>query len=291
MNILLTGATGFTGSHLLDQMLAAGIQPRCLVRASSAAAALRSRAVEIVTGDIGDAESLAGALRGIDALVNTASIGFGHAPVLVEAAERAGVRRAIFVSTTAIFTKLDAKSKAIRLAAEERIRTSKLAWTIVRPTMIYGTDRDRNMSRLIRYLNRWPAIPVIGDGERLQQPVYVDDVAGAVLGALREERTIGGAYNVAGAQPVTFNQMIDTIARMLDRRVRKLHLPVAPVLRPLQWIERTGVRLPVRSEQILRLNEDKAFDYADAARDFGYAPLAFEEGVRREIVQMGLGGK
>src|SRR5258706_11005394 len=119
MNVLLTGAPGFTGLHLLDQMFAAGIRPRCLVRASSDAGALRARTAEIVIGDIGDAQSLAAAFRGVDTLINTASIGFGHAPALIGAAERAGVRRAIFVSTTAIFTNLEAKTKTVRLAAEE----------------------------------------------------------------------------------------------------------------------------------------------------------------------------
>lgn len=285
MTVLLTGATGFTGSHLLEQLLAAGIRPRCLVRPASAAAAneLRARGADVALGDIADPASLAAALGGVDTLLNTASIGFGHGPGLVEAAERAGVRRAIFISTTAIFTTLEAKTKSVRETAEARIRAGSLAWTIIRPTMIYGTPRDRNMIRLVRYLRRWPVIPVIGDGEHLQQPVYVGDVARAVLLALKSDQTIGRAYNIAGREPLTFNQVIDTVARLLGRRVYKLHLPVAPIVAPLRLLERTGLRFPIKAEQILRLNENKVFDYSEAARDFGYAPISFEEGIAREI--------
>ncbi|HEX8252896.1 MAG TPA: NAD(P)H-binding protein [Thermoanaerobaculia bacterium] len=286
MKVLLTGATGFTGSHLLEQLVAEGIQPRCLVRRPEDAAAFRARGLDVAIGDIGHGQSMATALRGIDTLINVASIGFGSGPTLVEAAEEAGVRRAIFVSTTAIFTSLNAKTKSVRQVAEARIQNSTLQWTIIRPTMIYGTARDRNMIRLVRFLQRWPVVPIAGNGEHLQQPVYVDDVARAVVLALRNDVSIGRAYNIAGRDPLTFNQVIDTVARLLGRRIRKLHVPVAPIVKTLQLVERTRVRLPIKAEQILRLNENKAFDYSDAARDLGYAPLSFEEGIAREIAAL-----
>lgn len=286
MSIVVTGATGFTGSHLLRQLLARGVRPRCLVRATSDRSGLRD--VDIVEGDLGDEASLARAFEGASVLLNTASIGFGHGPAIVAAARRAGVSRAIFVSTTAIFTTLNAKTKSVRMAAEEAIRNSGLQWTIIRPTMIYGTARDRNMVRLVRYLSRWPVIPVGGRGTHLLQPVHADDVARAILLALDHEVSIGREYNVAGKTPLTFNQLIDIVAARLGKRVFKLHVPVAPVAAMLALAERAGLRLPVKAEQIRRLNEDKAFDYSDAARDLGYAPIAFEEGIAREIESMGL---
>jgi len=291
MTVVLTGATGFTGSHLLAQLLARGIRPRCLVRPTSDTRDLRTAGVEIIEGDLGDEASLARAFDGADVLLNTASIGFGHGPGIVAAAERAGISRAVFISTTAIFTTLNAKTKSVRMAAEETIRTSGLRWTIVRPTMIYGTARDRNMARLVRYLSRWPVMPVGGRGEHLLQPVHVDDVARAVLLALDHDAAIGRAYNIAGKSPLTFNAVVDVVAAQLGRRVWKLHLPVAPVAGVLALAERAGLRLPVKSEQIRRLNEDKAFDYSEAARDLGFAPIAFEEGIAREIAALGFGRK
>jgi uncharacterized protein YbjT (DUF2867 family) len=286
LKILLTGATGFTGSFVLARLRERGVQPRCLVRTSSDRTLLGD--VEIVEGDLGDPASLDLALQGIDILLNTASIGFGHAPLLVAAAERAGVRRAIFISTTAVFTTLNAKSKSVRLAAEQTIESSSLDWTILRPTMIYGTSRDRNMARLIGYLRRWRVLPVVGDGESLQQPVYVGDVATAVVRALDSPATVRRAYNISGAAPLTFNQVVDTITSALGRKVWKLRIPVGPPVALLQGFERLGLRLPVRAEQLLRLNEDKAFGHDDAWRDFGYAPVSFREGIGLELRELGL---
>jgi nucleoside-diphosphate-sugar epimerase len=284
MRILLTGATGFTGSYVLRRLLAEGITPRCLVRASSDVSELQG--VETAVGDLGDAASLARALDGIDTLINTASLGFGHAPALVEAAERAGVRRAIFISTTSIFTSLNTTSKSTRIAAEETIQRSRLEWTILRPTMIYGSPRDRNMIRLIRYVRRWPVMPVIGDGRYLQQPVYVDDVAASVMLALRSDKAIHRAYNIAGAKPLTFNEVVDIVARLLGRRMRRIYFPARPIIATLQWLERRRLRLPIKAEQLQRLNENKAFPWTDAANDFGYAPIEFEEGIKRELAAM-----
>jgi nucleoside-diphosphate-sugar epimerase len=288
VTVLLTGATGFTGSQVLELLLLKGLRPRCLVRGTSDVTALRQAGVQIVEGDIGDERSMIDAMRGVDTLLNTASLGFGHAPLLVSSAERAGVRRAIFVSTTAIFTSLNAKSRVVRVSAEDCVRQSSLRQSIIRPTMIYGTLRDRNMSRLIRFLQRSPVIPIIGSGRGLQQPVHVRDVAFAVVAAMESEAAVGRAFNIAGATALTFVEVIDTITRLLGRKVMKLRLPAGPILAALQVTERIGVRLPVKREQILRLNEDKAFDCSDAARDLGYAPLSFEEGIRLELDEMRL---
>ncbi|HMV30162.1 MAG TPA: NAD(P)H-binding protein, partial [Anaerolineales bacterium] len=148
MKVLVTGGTGFTGSRLIPLLLKNGIQVRALVRPTSNRSPLSVLTVEWVTGDLADAESFTAALRGVDALVNIASLGFGHAESIVRAAKEAGVKRGLFISTTAIFTQLNAGSKSIRLAAEEAIQASGLEYTILRPTMIYGSPRDRNMWRL-----------------------------------------------------------------------------------------------------------------------------------------------
>ena len=72
---------------------------------------------------------------------------------------------------------MNAKSKKVRLAAENTIETSGLKYTILRPTMIYGSPRDRNMWRLIRFMRYSPIVPIFGDGNYLQQPIFVGDVA------------------------------------------------------------------------------------------------------------------
>lgn len=282
MKVLVTGATGFTGSRLVPLLLKNGFEVRVFVRPTSDRSPLSPLEVEWVTGDLANPESFTAALRGVDALINIASLGFGHAESILKSMKEAGVKRGLFISTTAIFTQLNAGSKSVRLAAEEAIRASGLDYTILRPTMIYGSKRDRNMWRLIRLLRITPIMPIFGDGESLQQPIFVDDVAGAVLLALQTDATIGKSYNIAGKAPLTYNQVIDTVVSTLGKRVWKLHLPYMPIVRMLQFTERMRIRLPIKAEQVLRLNENKAFSYEEAQRDFGFNPRSFEEGIGLE---------
>ena len=286
MNILVIGATGFTGSHVVALLLEQNARIHCLVRPTSDSTALPVGAVNLIVGDLSDSRSLREAMDGKDVLINTASLGFGHASNIVRAAVEAGVKRALFFSTTAIFTGLNAKSKSVRLAAEEIIRESSLDYTIFRPTMIYGSSRDRNMSRLIRYLLQWPIVPILGNGQYLQQPVYVGDVAAAVVQALMSGKTVRKSYNLSGAMPLTFDQIIDSVCHVLKRKVVKVHLPSGPVVLGLRVMERLWARLPITAEQVLRLNEHKSFDYSAAAEDFGYEPRSFSEGIYLELQEM-----
>jgi nucleoside-diphosphate-sugar epimerase len=169
------------------------------------------------------------------------------------------------------------------VAAELAIETSGLDYTILRPTMIYGTSRDRNMWRLIKFMRLSPIVPIFGDGKYLQQPIYVDDVAAAILGCLKADVTIGKSYNIAGKRALTYNEVIDTIAKAMNKRVWKLHIPSKPVVGLLKLFEKIHIPFPIKAEQVLRLNENKDFSYAEAGRDFGFSPLSFEEGIGLEL--------
>lgn len=283
MKIFVTGATGFTGSRVVPLLLKSGFEVRCLYRASSDRSPLNGLNIEWVVGDVADIQSLTSAMQGTDALVNIASLGFGHADSIIRSAKDAGVQRAIFISTTAIFTQLNASSRKVRVAAELAVETSGLKYTILRPTMIYGSPRDRNMWRLIRFMKVSPFVPVFGDGRYLQQPIFVDDVAQAILGCISNGKTIGRNYNIAGKEALTYNDVIDSIARLLHKRVWKFHIPSKPVVSLLSLLERMKIPFPVKGEQVLRLNEDKAFSYEEAQTDFGFRPMSFEEGLVREL--------
>jgi nucleoside-diphosphate-sugar epimerase len=285
MRVFITGGTGFTGSKLVPILVQAGYQVRCLYRPTSDRTALLQTHpdIEWVEGDLSRTQALASAMHGSDALVNLASLGFGHADSILRAAQTVGITRAIFISTTAIFTRLNASSRKVRVAAELAIEMSGLQYTILRPTMIYGSPRDRNMWRLIRFIRYSPLIPVFGDGNALQQPIHVNDVAQAINRCLSNEKTVCKSYNIAGKQPLTYNEVIDTVAMELKKPARKWHIPATPVIALLAFFERLRIPLPIKAEQVQRLNENKNFDYADAERDFGFRPLSFEEGIGMEV--------
>jgi nucleoside-diphosphate-sugar epimerase len=139
------------------------------------------------------------------------------------------------------------------------------------------------MWRLIRLMRYSPIVPIFGDGNYLQQPVYAGDVAQAIVSSLCKDQTIGKSYNIAGKHPLTYNQVIDTIAGQMNKRIWKLHLPSAPVVTWLKFFERLRLPFPIRAEQVLRLNENKSFGYEEAMMDFEFNPLTFEEGIGREL--------
>lgn len=283
MKVFVTGATGFTGSRAVPLLLAQGFDVRCLYRADSDRSVLPQPEIEWALGDVADRQTLSSLMNGAQALVNIASLGFGHADSIIGAAQDAGIRRAVFISTTAIFTQLNAHSKTVRMAAEESIQKSGLDFTILRPTMIYGARRDRNIFRLIQWLRAFPMFPIFGNGEYLQQPIFVDDVAQAIVRCLKIERAIGKSYNIAGQSALSYNQVIDVIAAQMNRRIWKIHFPNAPVVSMLRFFERLHLPLPVKAEQILRLNENKNFDYAEAQNDIGFQPRSFAEGIQLEL--------
>lgn len=235
-------------------------------------------------GDLEDPASTdaAFAASGAEALVNIASLGFGHAPTIVSAGEEAGMKRALFVSTTSVFTRLEARSKAVRVAAEETVRRSALDWTILRPTMIYGTPEDRNMARLLRLVRRVPVVPLPGGGRGLQQPVHVDDLAEAVVTALERPVAVGREYEVAGPDALTLRQLVGEAAAAVGRRPVLVTVPLAPVAAAASLTEKALGRSWLRAEQIERLAEDKCFDIGPARDDLGFEPRSFSQGIAQE---------
>jgi uncharacterized protein YbjT (DUF2867 family) len=286
---MVTGGSGFLGGYVLQEAARRGHQVVALARSEAAAGAVTALGARPAAGDINDVRSLERAFKGAgcETLVNLASLGFGHASAIIAAAERAGMRRAVFVSTTAVTTELAVTSKRVRLAAEQSIRASALDWTILRPTMIYGDPGDRNLSRLLALLLRTPVLPVPG-GRHLQQPVHAADVAAAVLTAAERPATAGHSYDIAGPHPLTFAELLRTSARAVASRTRFVPVPLLPVIAAARGYELLSRSPRIRAEQVRRLAEDKSFAIDEAVRDLDYAPRSFADGIRAEARAMGL---
>jgi uncharacterized protein YbjT (DUF2867 family) len=301
MRLMVTGGSGFLGGYVLAEAARRGHSCVALARSPQAARTVAARGATPLAGNLDDGAALARVLASArcDALVNLASLGFGHAPAIVAAAEWAGLERAVFISTTAVTTTLPARSKAVRLAAEDEIRSSDLSWTILRPTMVYGAAGDRNLSRLLVLLARLrPApvprgvplvVPLPGGGRQLQQPVHVADLAEAALTAVERPGAARHRYDVAGPEPLTFAEMLLAAAAAVGGRVRLVPVPMAPVIAATRGYERLSRQPRIRVEQWQRLAEDKSFPIEAAARDLDYAPRPFAEGIRAEAASLGLG--
>ncbi|HUK73295.1 MAG TPA: NAD(P)H-binding protein [Streptosporangiaceae bacterium] len=290
MRLLVTGGSGFLGGYVLREAARRGHETVALARSADAASTVAARGAQPITGDL-DAVGLLSvtfAAARCDALVNLASLGFGHGPAIVAAAEETGISRAIFVSTTAVTTTLAAPTKRVRLGAEERIRSSGLDWTILRPTMIYGAPGDRNLSRLLVLLTRIPILPVPGGGTHLQQPVHVADLADAVLAAAERPGTAGSCYDIAGPQPQAFGELLAISARAVASKTRFIPVPLAPVIAVARGYEKLCRHPRIRAEQLQRLAEDKAFEIEDAMHELDFGPRTFASGIRAEAQALGL---
>ncbi|OGP16300.1 MAG: hypothetical protein A2V21_311900 [Deltaproteobacteria bacterium GWC2_55_46] len=196
---------------------------------------------------------------------------------------RASLKRIIYIGSTGIYTGLPSRSAEDKRTAEGLIKNSSVPYTILRPTMVYGTAKDRNIFRLISFLYRYPLFPVFGKGNNLVQPVYIDDVVGAVIRAVDTPETAKKSYNIGGPSSLAYNELIDITARKLGKRVARVHIPIGASLCVARAVRTVAGRFPVSDEQILRLSENKDVDITDASRDFGYAPLSFQDGVEREV--------
>lgn len=290
MRLLVIGGSGFLGRRVLAEAARRGFQTAALARSPRAARIVADLGARPVTGDLDDGRQIdeAFAAAGCEALISLSSLGFGHGPAIVAAAEDAGVKRAVFVSTTAVTTTLDPPTKHVRLAAERQISSSGLDWTILRPTMMYGAPDDRNLSRLLTVLCRTPVLPVPGRGSQLHQPVHVADVASAVLAAVESQEAAGHAYDVAGPAPLPFIELLRSCAEAVGRAVRFVPVPLSPLVVLARGYEWLAPQPRITAEQLTRLREDKAFAIDAAIRDLGYAPRPFSEGIRAQARAMGL---
>lgn len=188
------------------------------------------------------------------------------------------------MTTTGVFSSYNQFSEIYKVN-EAKIRASGVTYTILRPSMIYGHPKDKNMSRLIRFLCKYPVFPLFDAGRSLMQPVFEEDLADGIVAAIGEPRTENQEYNLAGPEAIPYRSLIQTILDVLQRRVFILNVPFGLA----SSVARLGERIPgfpITHEQVLRLQEDKAFDISKAVAELSYKPRPFAIGVEDEITQM-----
>ena len=275
--IFITGAAGKTGTALLEIISEGGAEMTCLCRSDACREHLSRFPVSIVEGDASDAGSLRRAYRGEEIVVHLSSI--FHAPAIIEVCREA--KRLIMISSTGVFSRYRRTATEIG-RIEKAIESSGLPYTILRPTMIYGTPDDRNISRLIRFVEKRSILPLPGGGKARFQPVHVTDLARSISSCLSSDVSIGKSYNVPGGSAHSLKELVGIIAGLLGKRV--LTLP-APLFAASLATKMFGSRID--PEQIARLREDKTFSYEETAADLGYTPMTFEEGARLQLEAMG----
>ena len=296
LRVFVTGATGFVGRAVVQALRAEGHTVRCLVRRGSEHELKGLGGIERVEGDVRMRQSLHADMAGCDAVIHLVGI-IRERPVqastfetvhaqgttnIVQEAVAAGVRR--FVHMSALGTRAGARSRyhQTKWAGEEAVRASGMAWTIFRPSIIYGRG-DGFVSLLAGMIRRFPVVPVIGTGAQRLQPVPVEQVAEGFVRALRLPATVKQTYDVGGADAVTMIELLDLVGTTLGRRrVHKIRIPMA-VMRPATRVLHGLPGFPVTPDQLLMLEENNTCDPRPFLTTFGLSPAPLAAGLRRML--------
>jgi len=238
--LLLTGATGSIGSRLLPLLLEQGEDVRCLVREPRRLGERRVD-VQIALGDLGEMSDpylVRQALRGVDTVVHLAATIRDQPPKRIEelnglatvrllrAAERSGVQRFVFFSALNASAAQRTRFFRAKWLAERAVTSSPLETTVFAPSIVY--DHSDPWITLLKRFSFLPVLPVSGEGRARFQPIWADDVARCVVGALRRESA--PRYELAGPEKMTYDEMSDLVSRLAGRPRPLVHLPL-PLVR------------------------------------------------------------
>lgn len=292
--ILVTGGTGFVGRNIVRLLVEKGQDVRCLVRESSPRNVLDGLDVDFCTGDILVPDTLKEAFNGIDTAIHLVGIikeikgatferihAEGTMNVL-EAAGEAGIKKYIHMSALGTRPGAISRYHKTKWQAEEAVRNSGLKYVILRPPIICGAD-DEFVNMFAKMINQTfitRMIPVIGKGESRMQPIYVGDVAHCFYEAAVNENISDKTYEIGGPDAISFNEILDTIMKVMQKSRFKIHLPMV-MFKPIAFImEKTLSNPPLNRDQLIMLKEDNVCDITEMKRDFKIQPKPFEDTIR-----------
>lgn len=315
--VAATGAGGFVGRRLLRALAERGHRVRALVRGGGHDDFFKSIKAEILTGDVRDPDILDSLVDGAEGVFHLASIvrrvgvtdrEFWETHVtatmrLMEAAARRGVKKAVHCSTIGVLGHIEnppadeiarynakdiyqvTKAEGEKMALEANGRGG-LGVTVVRPAAVYGPG-DRRMLKLFRLIANGK-FRMIGDGETLIHPVYVDDLVDGMILAYDSPKSAGRVYILAGEKYVTLNEWVSIIATAAGVKVSPIHipyLPVAAIAALMEFVMKPfGLEPPLFRRRVDFFVKNRAFSIERARRELGYEPkVSLEEGARRTL--------
>jgi NADH dehydrogenase len=243
--ILVTGASGFIGSHIVRRLAGGGRPVRALIRdrrRAEAEARLERLPVTWAEGDVTRPESLTPVMRGISVVIHTAAIavekgGTTYESVniqgtvhTVDAARAAGVRRFVNLSQLGADPKLPYRFLASKGRAQEYVAASGLDWTAFRPSSVWGPE-DEFFNSFARLIPLTPLVfPIIGDGQTRFEPVWVEDLVTCIVHAVDDASTVGREFEIGGPEVLTLEEIERRTLQALGARRLLLRFPL-PVLR------------------------------------------------------------
>jgi uncharacterized protein YbjT (DUF2867 family) len=293
MTVLVTGATGFIGPHVVHALRARDIATRALVRDPARAARLQAWGVELVQGDVADPSSLRAACAGCDAVIHLVAIITGRPADfervmaqgtrdLVLAAQDAGVGRFVLASALG----LDERTKdtvpyyRAKWAMEQAVKESSLDHVIFRPSFVFGKDGGV-LPTFVRLARFAPVTPVVGPGTQRLQPIWVEDVAEYYARARDQPGVANRTFEIGGPDAPTWNEFWDRLKRVLGSRRPSLHVPFGLLHAQAALTERLP-GAPVTRDQLTMLQlGDNVVMSPDAVETFQLPLVPLDEQLRR----------
>lgn len=289
--ILITGATGYIGRHLVARLVAQGERPCCLVRDKSRAAdILPVGKVDVVQGTTTQSSSLDAAVQGIDTIVHAAFITADHKQSvgnhyeetnvdgtshLIQAAKKAGVKRVVEISGLGTKPGKVGSYMQGRYLAEKMLMESGLEWIIIRPSVLFGKDAPF-IKGLVDLLHAAPVVPLIGGGKTMFQPIYVEDVVTVVLKVLADpEHTTGRIYTIGGPAYYSFTQIFDELLKVTKLRRPKVYAPTPLVGIGAAVMEAVLPHPPLTKAAMTLFSFDNTTELDSVECDFGFLPMSF----------------
>jgi uncharacterized protein YbjT (DUF2867 family) len=292
--ILVTGGTGFVGSHIVNALADAGKDVRILERNPGSWQEAGVRCREAVQGDMTDPESLRRAVSGCDTVVHLVAIRQGKPEQfqrvmsegtrdLVAAAKEAGVRR--FVLMSALGTTDETKDLVPYYRAkwdmEQTVKGSGLDHVIFRPSFIFA--RDGGILPTFRRLAKlMPVTPIPGSGTQRIQPIWIDDLVAYFVKAIDLDAATNRLFEVGGPDRVTWNELWDRLKQALGARRPSVHVPMGVMRAQAVVLELLPGNIPV-TRDLLKMMEagDDVVSDDEAVRTFGLPLVPLDEQLRR----------
>jgi uncharacterized protein YbjT (DUF2867 family) len=291
--ILVTGATGFVGGHVVGALRRAGQQVRCLVRDLRTAAKPELAGCELAEGDMTEPRSLASAVDGAECVVHLVAIRQGkHEQFerimsrgtrdLVVAAQEAGVRRFVLMSALGVAerTKDLVPYYRAKWEMEEAVEGSSIPFVIFRPSFVFGADGGilptfRKLAKLA------PVTPIVGSGTQRLQPIWADDVAAYFVRAVDGVGT-GMTFELGGPDVVSWNELWERLKTALGVRRPSVHVPMGLMRLNALVTERLPGDIPL-TRDLLKMMEAGDNIVADdaAAQTFALPLVPLDEQLRR----------
>lgn len=276
MRVAVTGAAGLTGAEIVSLLVRRGHEVRAVVRRQSA---VTPPGAERAFADCDKPDELVATLEGCDLLIHGAGITSG--PGVASAVRRVHTPYVMALSSAGVYSAHRA-SAAAYLNGERALTEAASDLCLTRPTMIYGSERDRNVHHIIRFARRWGFLPVIGSGRGLVQPIHYEDLA-AVVVALAEGRATG-IVDAGAVDPLTIREALLAVLSALRRPGRLVPVPTMVAKGGARILESVrGGRIVERVERML---EDRVADNARLIELTGIEPRPFPRGVRDQVAAM-----